>query len=186
MTHPMNAALDHHNARERTRVAFHEAGHAVVARWAGLKPGRVRVDQITGGGGCWHDAPRPRRDRVDALRGSLVVAVAGVAAEQLAGGVDPLNAAVPPAEIARRIISRERATQAEPRPEGGSLRHPDTRRWAVDELSDWLSDEALAYELVDEILAPDALRRAVRILLNRWLEVESIVKRLEAEGDIHL
>jgi cell division protease FtsH len=174
------------SADEQERLAFHEAGHAVVSRWAGRRPGVVSIDKRKGGGACYLDAPKSRRDKLEWLRDELVHYIAGHAAECLARGVNPMRAEAAPDVIAYRILSHERATQAEKHHEGGELRYPDVRRWAVDTLAEKLHDETLAYEIIDELFGPDALRRAVEVLVDRWDEVESIAARLQEHGDIQL
>ncbi|MGH9177976.1 MAG: ATP-dependent zinc metalloprotease FtsH, partial [Acidimicrobiales bacterium] len=77
-------------AEERTRLAFHEAGHAVVAAALGRRANVHRVSIVARGRGLGHTAVAEDAERVlltkSELEAHLAVAMAGVAAEELVFG----------------------------------------------------------------------------------------------------
>jgi hypothetical protein len=68
-------------SEEMRRAAYHEAGHAVVALWAGAEVTRVRL-KGEGTGTCTYETPGGKGEAKAAIAGALI-SLAGTAAEVL-------------------------------------------------------------------------------------------------------
>lgn len=159
----------------------HEAGHAVVAYHLYGERGKVRArvshrgpGQRWYGGDCQYESPPRRRHDLEPMRQELAVLVAGSVADYIAAGrghdeLDPV-----------RILHRETAPHA--RRDGSQA--PDAHAWAVEQLAEEYRDEAMAHEILDGVLAPDALRRANRIIRAKWLMVEKVARELETGVEV--
>jgi hypothetical protein len=163
-------------------TALHEAAHAIVAKELGYTGIRAQLGDIGDrpgrptAGAVSHNELRGCRDDLEALRRDLAVTIAGPIAVHMAEGKNPLGPAKHD-EIARRCLDKERAPHA---------RHDgtwpsDARQWVIEQLAEEYRDEVLAYEVLD-IIGGHALREAVRIIRDRWDEIEDLATRLEQAG----
>jgi hypothetical protein len=154
-------------ASERDRTALHEAGHAVVAQSLGLTVEEVTVRAEDGSGGVCYVELEPR-DSLDAIRRELTFILAGRLATAIARGED------------RRSISLLRTIEVEGRSLG--VRYGAYVETVAALLKARLAD---AYHWLDRELSA-AADTAVRILTEKWQEVQKLALRLKAEGTVDL
>ena len=151
--------------------AAHEVGHGLTAK----ELGATRICAVMPGpphgrGYCSYTAPRAR-DELDELFDSLVISLAGTAAEHLAAGLDPLGPGLE-FEIAKRSLLIE----TRPAPNAWEAALDVLERLCEGDRS--LAESALSRELEGLLL------RAVAILKKRSAELERLTARLEREREI--
>jgi hypothetical protein len=166
-------------AAERHKTALHEAGHAVVGQALGYRVGEVMLRSAESGH-CDVEMS-PRGDTLTALERELSFVLAGRLAGAIAEGKSVRHLSE-----TRRLLEEPAGywltgtLDLESRSSG--MGSADYRKAAAALLGD---GELAGYHWLDKAL-PAAAGEAVRILRERWDDVESLARRLDAEGKVEL
>lgn len=160
-------------------TAIHEAGHAVVGQALGFMVNEVRIREGAGGGSC--DTELPPRDSLDAIQRELSFVLAGRLAVALEQQEDLSRFSGRPLEggLLLNTIELESSSVDGERGTGMHYRH------YAKAAGDLLGDELAGWHWLDKA-TERAANETIRILRERWDDVQGLAIRLDVRGEVDL